>query len=127
MNAPKRSSGMALIEALVASAVLAIGVLGAARLILQTQASLRESRAQAHANILASEALDCALNTSNTCPEISNTVQAGVRYTVSLTRSALGPQLQAVQATVEWVPEGESGSHTPHSLHWYTRVSNLSD
>jgi len=46
---PRRPAGMALVDALVAAAVLAVGVLGAARLVLHAQASAHTARAQAQA------------------------------------------------------------------------------
>lgn len=126
MSTSTRLLGMALVEAMVASAVLAIGVLGAARLALHAQASLREARAQAQAYTLASQALDCALAGRSPCPAAPSTVYAGMRYTVTLERSALSPELQGLQATVAWVPDG--GTHTdptPRFIRWETRLSGL--
>ncbi len=127
MSASARPLGMALVEAMVASAVLAIGVLGAARLGLHAQASLRETRALAHAQTLASQALECALAAQSVCPANPSTVYAGLRYRVTLERSALGPDLQSLQATVEWEPDGGTSSPSaPRRLSWPTRVSSLS-
>ena len=126
MSAHARPQGMALVEAMVASAVLAIGVLGAARLALHAQASLREARAQAHAHTLASQALDCALVGRSPCPDAPSTVHASMRYTVTLQRTALSPELHGLQATVTWVPDG--GTHTrptPRFIRWETRLSGL--
>jgi Tfp pilus assembly protein PilV len=116
---------MALVEAMVASAVLAIGVLGAARLGLYTQASLRETRASAQAQNLASQALDCALAGAAPCPVATSTVEAGMRYTITLERGALSPELQGLQATVEWEPDGASTITAPRRLTWHTRLSTL--
>lgn len=125
MSASARPVGMALVEAMVASAVLAIGMLGAARLGLHAQASLQETRALAHAQSLASQALDCALAVQSSCPNTS-TLHAGMRYTVSVERSDLGSGLQALQATVEWAPEGGTDpTGTPRRLRWQTRGSDL--
>ena len=118
--------GMALVEAMVASAVLAIGVLGAARLLLHAQASLREVRAQAHAHTLANQALDCALAGRSPCPASPSTVYAGMRYTVTLERSPLGPELQGLRSTVAWTPEGGTQiDPTPRFIRWETRLSGL--
>lgn len=124
MNACPPSRGMALVEAMVASAVLAVGVLGAARLGLHAQASAREARAMALAQTLAGEALDCALAAQAPCPASPSVTLAGVRYTVTLERSSLNPRLQGVQATVEWLADGGS---TPRRLRWQTRVSAVQD
>ena len=127
MSASTRPVGMALVEAMVASAVLAIGVLGAARLGLHAQASLRETRALAHAQSLASQALDCAMAGPSPCPANPSTVYAGMRYRVTLERSALGPDLQSWQATLEWEPDGGTSSPSaPRRLIWQTRASSLS-
>lgn len=127
MKATIAPRGMALVEAMVASAVLAIGVLGAARLGLHTQASLRETRASAHAQSLASQALDCAVAGAQPCPTSASSDEAGMRYTVTLERSALGPDLQVLQASVEWASDGGSSSAGVHRLSWQTRLSTLPD
>ena len=127
MSASTRPVGMALVEAMVASAVLAIGVLGAARLGLHALSSLRETRALAHAQSLASQALDCAMAGPSPCPANPSTVYADTRYRVTLERSALGPDLQSLQATLEWEPDGGTSSpSTPRRLIWQTRASSLS-
>ena len=112
MSTSTRPAGMALVEAMVASAVLAIGVLGAARLGLHAQASLRETR---------------ALAGPSPCPANPTGVYAGMRYRVTLERSALGPDLQSWQAMVEWEPDGGTSSPSaPRRLIWQTRASSLS-
>ena len=70
-----QARGMALVEAVVASAVLAVGVLGAARLSLHAQASAREARALMLAQTLVGEALDCALAGEAACPAADSRVR----------------------------------------------------
>lgn len=123
MKRPPAAKGLALVEAMVASAILAVGVLGAARLSLHAQASLREGRALMQAQTLASQALDCALANQTPCPNASNGVYAGQRYAVTLERSDLGTGLEGLQATVEWSPE--NGSAPAQRLRWQTRRSTL--
>ncbi len=124
MSGRTRSAGMALVEAMVASLVLSVGALGAARLVVHAEAHAQAARAQARAERLAHEALDCALAAQTPCPMASETVQAGLRYSVRLERLALGAALHSLQATVEWAPEA-GGSAEPRRLRWQTRASTL--
>ncbi|MBM3386769.1 MAG: hypothetical protein FJY36_03765 [Betaproteobacteria bacterium] len=125
MKHPRHARGMALVEAMVAAALLAVGVLGAARLSLHAQASLREGRAQSHAHILASQALACALAHPSPCPSTEHVLHAGMRYSVTLERTALSAELQALQVNVEWAPE--NGAARTQRLRWQTRRSSLPD
>ncbi|MEN9888485.1 MAG: hypothetical protein RL559_522 [Pseudomonadota bacterium] len=126
MNTDMRAQGMALVEAMVASAVLAIGVLGAARLSLHAQASLRETRALSQAQVLAAQTLGCALAGQSPCPSAAVTVQGGVRYSVTLERSPLSAELQSLQVMVEWAPaDGTASPNALRRLRWETRLSGL--
>ena len=59
--------GMALIEALVASAVLGIGLLGATQLTLKTLQTATDSRQHTVAQLLAQEAMDCLQSGALAC------------------------------------------------------------
>ncbi len=76
--------GMALIEALIASAVLGIGLVGATQLTLKTLNTASESRQHTVAQHLAQEAMDCLHAQARTgiagCAAQTSVQVQGVRY-----------------------------------------------
>ena len=77
--------GMALIEALMASAVLAIGLMGSLQLTLKTLQKAHENRQNTVAQMLALEAMDCLHAHVHTlvaaCPTTQIEVVQSTRYT----------------------------------------------
>jgi type IV pilus modification protein PilV len=99
MTAPQR--GMALIEALVASAVLGIGLLGATQLSLKAMQTAAETRQRHVAQMLAQEAMDC-IRSGNLCDAQTPVEVQGIRYTREIRITPRSAQLQDVQVTVQW-------------------------
>ena len=125
MNHPQQ--GMALIEVLVASAVLGMGLLGATQLTLQAMQTASETRQQGVARWLAQQAMDCA-RSGSTCPSRDSTEVQGVRYTCE-TRIGPGPGgVLEVAVTVQWsspqsTEAGAESGAAPTRLAWHSRVS----
>ena len=101
------SQGMALIEALVASAVLGIGLVAATRLTLYTLNTASDTRQRTVALTLALDAMDCQQSVRTGCPlQTSSTVQ-GTTYSLQsqvLTRPGLA--LEDLQVRVQWPAVG---------------------
>jgi prepilin-type N-terminal cleavage/methylation domain-containing protein len=117
--------GMALIEALVASAVLGIGLLGATQLTLKALQTATDTRQRGVAQLLAQEAMDCALS-GTTCPSQDSTEVQGVRYTRQTRITPRGNAVQDVQVTVQWAsPQAFAGSAEPASLVWHSSASPM--
>ena len=78
-------NGMALIEALMASAVLAIGLMGSLQLTLKTLQKAHENRQNTVAQMLALEAMDCLHTYLHSqvaaCPVRQVVVVQSIRYT----------------------------------------------
>ena len=117
-----KQSGLALVEALVASALLALGLLGASRLTLRALDAALQTRQQEQAQALAHEALDCARAGAAPCPAAESVTHQGVRYSVQIQTTPLGQHLSEVSVRVDWA----TGS-APRQLVWRTRVSTLPD
>ena len=81
---PPQQQGMALMEALVASAVLGIGLVGATQLTLKTLNTASESRQHTVAQHLAQEAMDCLHAQARTgiawCAAQTSVQVQGMRY-----------------------------------------------
>lgn len=118
-----KARGMAMVEALVASALLAIGLLGATRLSTYALHAALQTRQDMQAHQLAMEALDCAVARLPTCPANTERVLQGSRYRLALSRSPLDTALDNVQVQVQWT--GADGR--AQSLQRQTRVSGLPD
>lgn len=107
--------GFTLIEALVAAALLGLGILGATTLAMHSLNAGAASHQQTTALALANNAVECWRSGPTLCPasatliasgdSLSATTLGGTAYTV---RSAVTPtayaQLQAIQVTVSWRP-----------------------
>ncbi|MDI9233401.1 type IV pilus modification PilV family protein [Limnohabitans lacus] len=99
----RSEAGMALIEALMASAVLGIGMLGAIQLALTAFQASQDSRQRAVAQMLAQEAMDCATVNRGACtlPTVVNT--ASTRFTRQISTTPRGSgDLFDVKVTVSW-------------------------
>ena len=138
--------GFTLIEALVATAVLGLGILGATTLAMHSQNTSGSSRQQITALTLASNALECWRSGPALCPasatlsvggeSLSNSTRNGTLYTVrSRVSSTAYIQLQAIQVRVSWQPTHDSAvgvldnPMAPGSgqLELHTRVSSVPD
>jgi Tfp pilus assembly protein PilV len=132
---PAHQQGMALVEALIASAVLAIGLLGAAQLALKSQQTATENRQNTVGQMLALEAMDClqaqaqvqAHTPTAACPAQQSIVVQGTRYT---RQAQISPQGQSTDLLVQvsW-PHRRVGSassdHSDPQITWRSSVSNL--
>lgn len=119
--------GMALIEALVASAVLGIGLLGATQLTLRAMQTATDTRQSGVAQLLAQEAMDCTISGA-ACPSQDNVQVQGVRYTRQTRTTPRGNGLQDIQVTVQWAsvtPWAEASSAGQSSLVWHSSASPL--
>ena len=113
--------GFTLIEALVAAALLGLGILGATTLAMHSLNAGAASHQQITALALANNAVECWRSGPTLCPasatliasgdSLSTTTLSGTAYTV---RSAVTPtayaQLQAIQVTVSWRPTSNNAS-----------------
>ena len=130
---PAHQEGMALVEALIASAVLAIGLLGAAQLALKSQQTATENRQNTVGQMLALEAMDClqaqvqAHTPTAACPAQHSIVVQGTRYTRQVQTSPQG-QSTDLLVQVSW-PHRRVGSassdHSDPQITWRSSVSNL--
>jgi len=127
--------GMALIEALIASAVLGIGLMGATQLTLKTLQLSRESRQHAAAQRLAQEGLDCLVasirGSASPCPAEETVQIQGVRYSRQTGSTPRGNgHLQDLQVRVIWTSSGNpskgpdtSGTSPENRIEWHTSVA----
>jgi Tfp pilus assembly protein PilV len=117
-----KQGGMAMVEALVASALLGLGLLGATRLTLHALDAALQTRQEVHAHALLAEALDCAIARLEPCT--SSAQHQGMTYTLEITRQPVDAFLTHIQARVQW----SSRSTGPrHEFTGYTRVSAMPD
>ncbi len=119
----QRQQGMALIEALIASAVLGIGLVGATQLTLKTLNTASESRQHTVAQHLAQEAMDClhAQTQAGTalCPAQESLQVQGVRYQRETRRTPRGDgTLHDLHVRVQW-------SATDNRIEWHSSASAL--
>jgi Tfp pilus assembly protein PilV len=128
---PAHQQGMALVEALIASAVLAIGLLGAAQLALKSQQTATENRQNTVGQMLALEAMDCLQAQAQTptaaCPAQHSIVVQGTRYTRQAQASPQG-QSTDLLVQVSWPNRrvgGASSDHSDPQISWRSSVSNL--
>ena len=136
---PANQQGMALVEALIASAVLAIGLLGAVQLALKSQQTATENRQNTVGQMLALEAMDClqaqaqaqvqvqAHNPNTACSAQQSFVVQGTRYTRQTQTSPQG-QTTDLLVQVAWPNRrvgGASSDHSDPQITWRSSVSNL--
>lgn len=115
--------GMALVEALVASALLAVGLLGATRLTTHALHAALQTRQNVQAHSLAVEALDCAVARLTPCPAATRQTLQGRDYTLTLTSSPLDATLSDIQVQVQWTDAGGQSQ----SVRLQTRLSAMPD
>lgn len=138
-----QQQGMALMEALIASAILGIGLVGATQLTLKTLNTATHNRQHTVAQQLAQEAMDCLLarahllgdanahvNTT-ACPSEETLQVQGVTYTRQARSTPGGAaELTDLQVRVTWPANGPS--HTPsgvalagtaNRVEWHSSVS----
>ncbi len=108
--AAKPQAGMAMIEAMVASLVLGIGMMGAVQLTLQGSYTAADTRERITAHGLALDAMECHLSTQMGCP-LNDQVMAQTLFTrtVQLTPRA-GLALIDISVTVRWTSMARSGT-----------------
>ena len=128
---PAHQEGMALVEALIASAVLAIGLLGAAQLALKSQQTATENRQNTVGQMLALEAMDClqakAYTPNAACSAQQSFVVQGTRYTLQAQTSPQG-QSTDLMVQVAWPNRrvgGASSDHSDPQISWRSSASNL--
>jgi len=106
--------GFTVVEALVAAALLGLGISGVTTLALHTWQAAGASRQQATALVLAQNTLECLKSGPSLCPgAVNNTettvTQFGTVYKVrSQSSSTSQASLTAWQVTVSWQPTGNT-------------------
>ena len=131
--------GLVLIEALVASAILGIGLIGATQLTLKTFKSASENRQHTVAQQLAHEAMMCLRTQAKTgtplCPEQESLEVQGVRYNRNARLIPRGEgQLMDLVVRVQWQAPVRriSTNDNPHlsssatvQIEWHSSASAL--
>ena len=103
----RTAQGMALIEALVASAVLGIGLAAATRLTLHTLLTASETRQHTVALALALDAMDCLQSSRSGCSLQASTTVQGTTYRMqSQVQTRPGLALEDLQVRVQWPTVG---------------------
>jgi type II secretory pathway pseudopilin PulG len=103
------NQGMALLEALVASAVLGIGLAGAIRLSLHALQTATDARQHMVATLLATEAIDCLQSGRSWCEMNQQTTVQGTPYTLSSQlRPRPGLALEDIEVHVHWPIQGKA-------------------
>ena len=103
--------GLAMIEALVASAVLGIGMMGAVQMALQGLQTATDTRQRATAHGLALDAMDCHLSRRPACP-MNDTITAQASTFARQVELAPrgGSGLLDITVTVQWQSAARAGS-----------------
>lgn len=123
--------GMALIEALMASAVLGIGLVGAMQLTVKTLYMASENRQHTLAQQLAQEGMDCLMAQASTCPAEDLVTLQGVRYTRQANSTPRGADpIWDLRVSVEWTSNGGALSSSPapaalRRITWHSSISTL--
>ena len=125
-------SGMALIEALIAAAILGIGLLGATQLTLKSLHLARENRQHTEAQHLAEEAMDCLRRPQAVCPSEEVIAHQGVLFTRQSQSTFQGDAWSRdLRVRVSWVEDGaqpvKTVSPPPLQIEWHSRASALPD
>lgn len=121
-----KQGGMAMVEALVASAVLGLGLLGATRLTTHALDAALQTRQEVRAQALAADTLDCAIFRALPCPASESIRHQGTTYTVQLQYTPRDADLTEVQVRVTWAT-GAGSRAREHSLSPSTRISAMPD
>lgn len=127
--------GLALIDALLASAVLGIGLAATAQLALKTWGLASHNRQHTVAQSLAQEAMDCLHSRVQGCPVQDELLIQGVRYTRQTQSTPRdGGLVTDLQVSVRWTggdsaaaPPARAGE--PHAdqsrLVWHSSTSGI--
>ncbi len=134
---PSGQQGMALIEALIASAVLGIGLVGATQLALKILYTASENRQHTVAQHLAQEAMDCLHARTALCPAQETIEVQGQRYERQTRRTPrdnglVNGQVDDLQVRVTWTASGTrtAAGSVPldqNHIEWHSSVSSLPD
>jgi type II secretory pathway pseudopilin PulG len=101
--------GLALLEALVASAVLGIGLAGATRLTLHALQTASDTRQHSLATTLAAQAMDCLQSGRHGCAITHPITVQGTPYTIThQLRERPGLALMDVTVQVQWPLKGRA-------------------
>lgn len=104
---PPHAQGMALIEALVACAVLGMGLAGATRLTLHTLQTASDTRQQTVGQMLGVDMMECHQSDRAACPLNQTLTIQGTTYTL---QSQLSPRaglaLEDIEVRVQWPSVG---------------------
>jgi len=123
-NPGGQAQGFTLIEALVAAALLGLGMMGAISLAMHSIQSAGSSRQQSTALTLAQNTIDCLRSGPALCTDssaLASTGQtqetqtwSGTLYQINSTLSSTSlTHLHGLQVTVKWQPTGNSSPHNP--------------
>ena len=124
-----QQQGMALVEALIASAILGIGLVGATQLTLKTLHTASQNRQHTVAQQLAEEAMDCLRATAfmpaqagaDPCPGPQMVQIRGVPYTLQAQSvSGAAGHWRDLSVRVRW-PDPPTGPE--NLLEWHSSVS----
>ena len=116
-NPARKAQGMALIEALVASLVLAVGLTAATRLTLHTLYIASDTRQLTVGLALALDAMDCHQSGRAGCPLQTSTTVQGTTYSLqSQLQTRPGLALEDLQVRVLWPTMGPALGATGVSL-----------
>jgi prepilin-type N-terminal cleavage/methylation domain-containing protein len=118
--------GFTLIEALVAAALLGLGMMGAISLAMHSLQAAGSSRQQSTALTLAQNTIDCLRSGPALCPgsvALASSGQAQENQTLSGTTYQINGELsstsmanlQSLLVTVKWQPTGSSATYNPMS------------
>lgn len=137
-----QQQGMALVEALIASAILGIGLVGATQLTLKTLNTAKQNREHTVAQILAQEAMDCLRAQTVVsgqahaapCPGEETLQVQGVTYTRQTLSTSGGAGIAIdLHVRVTWPGPGPSGplsaatgnSGATRLVEWHSSASAL--
>jgi len=118
MHLKAEQRGMALIEALVSSAVLGVGMMGAVQLATQGLQTATDTRQRMTAHGLALDAMDCHQSLRTGCPMNDQTTIQGSAYTRKIELNPGGNLgLVDIAVTVQWSGVTRtSATDTSHAL-----------
>ncbi len=106
----KPQAGLAMIEALIASLVLGIGMMGAIQLTLQGLYTAADTRQRITAHGLALDAMECHQSARTGCP-LNDQITAQTVFTRTVTlMPRAGLALTDITVSVQWTSAARSGA-----------------